>query len=50
MKVIEYGEGDPAWLEPECEADEELIKQAEREKWSIWRLIAESTRKPENNK
>lgn len=40
MKIIYYGDADPAWLEPENAQDEALIEQAQVEGWTIWQVIA----------
>lgn len=42
MKIIYYGEGDPAWLEPETESDEILLEQAREEGWTVWQIIAKA--------
>ena len=41
MKIVEYGEGDPAWLEPETPEDEALLETAKREQWSLRQLMAQ---------
>jgi len=42
MKIIYYGEGDPAWLEPENEADERLLEEAAAQDWTFEQTVAKS--------
>jgi len=42
MKVVQYGPGEIAWLEPENDQDEELIEKSKKENWSTERLLGEA--------
>ena len=42
MKIVQYGPGDPAWVEPETEGDEKLLDEARTENWTIAQIIAKA--------
>ena len=39
MKIVQYGDGDPAWLEPETPEDERLLETAKTEGWTLRQLM-----------
>ena len=42
MKIAYFGEGDPAWFEPENAEDLEFIAEARRKEWDQMRTLAEA--------
>lgn len=45
MKVAYFGEGDPAWFEPETPQDLEFLREAREKNWTLQRTLTEATQR-----